>query len=433
MSADETVIGVPLPAPARPNPGGRLSVVAAGPASSSERLWDAICVDRLSPLVAAALPLLDLCVRFKTSTSHADVEGLRLRVLHEIDAFERRVTPLGLAPRSIRASKYALCATIDDLVLNTPWGSRSIWTTRSIVGSLFSDTWGGDRFFDLLTQLKKDPGINVDLLELLYYCISLGFEGKYRIAPRGASELTVLREDLYRLIRAARGEFERDISPRWRGVTNDRRGMGDIVPNWVIASIAVLALVCLYAVLAYLLNGRSDRLLNQLASLPPNGMVSLARAAIPPPPPVIILKSERLRRFLEPEIRDGLVTVTEDAQTITVLIRGVGMFDSGSAAVKPSFTPLLLRIGEALNEEPGSVLVTGHTDTTPIHSLAFPSNWHLSAARAKNVGQLLQSKMNDPGRVTEEGLGDTQPIAPNDTADGRQKNRRIEIIITKPN
>jgi type VI secretion system protein ImpK len=140
MSADETVIA--SAPPPRPNPGGRLSVAtpASTSTSPSERLWESICVDRLSPLVAAALPLLDLCVRLKTSASHADVEGLRLRVLREIDAFERRVTPLGLAPRAIRASKYALCATVDDLVLNTPWGSRSIWTTRSMVGSLFSET-----------------------------------------------------------------------------------------------------------------------------------------------------------------------------------------------------------------------------------------------------------------------------------------------------
>ena len=428
MSVDDTAIAT---APPRPNPGGRLSLVGPAAGLSPDRLWDAICVDRLSPLVAAALPLLDLCVRLKTSASHADVEGLRLRVLREIDAFERRVTPLGLAPRAIRASKYALCATVDDLVLNTPWGSRSVWTTRSMVGSLFSETWGGDRFFDLLTQLKKDPGVNVDLLELLYYCISLGFEGKYRVAARGASELTVLREDLYRLIRVARGEFERDISPHWRGAANDGRWAGDIIPTWIVAAVTAFLLICLYIGLAYLLNSRSDNLFDQLATLPPNGAVSLARVATPPPPPVVIQQSERLRRFLEPEIREGLVTVKEDAQTITVLIRGAGMFESGSASVITSFTPLLDHIGEALNDQPGAVLVTGHTDTTPIHSLAFPSNWLLSVARATNVGQIIQSKMNDPARLTEEGRGSSEPIASNDTANGRQLNRRIEVIINK--
>lgn len=429
MSVDETIVSPVLPL--RPNPGGRLSVVWTPTAQSSEQIWAAVCADRQSPLVAAALPLLDLCVRLKVSTSHADIEGLRLRVLREIDAFERRIAPLGLAPRAIRASKYALCATVDDLVLNTPWGSRSVWTTRSMVGSLFSETWGGDRFFDLLLQLKRDPGVNVDLLELLYYCVSLGFEGKYRIAPRGASDLIVLREDLYRLIRVARGEFERDLSPRWRGVVKERKWTSDIISTWLVLAVAITLLIGLYAVMAYMLNARSDVLFNRLAVLPPSGAVQLARIAPAPAPAVIIMQSERLRRFLEPEIREGLVTVKEDAQTITVLIRGAGMFESGAAKVLPSFMPLLARIGLALNDQPGAVLVTGHTDTTPIHSLAFPSNWHLSVARANDVNDIMRAKMKEPDRVRVEGRGQTEPIASNDTPEGRQLNRRTEIVISK--
>ncbi|MGL4963057.1 MAG: type VI secretion system protein TssL, long form, partial [Inquilinus sp.] len=333
------------------------------------------------------------------------------------------------APRAIKASKYALCATIDDIVLNTPWGSRSVWTTRSMVGSLFSETWGGDRFFDLLTQLKKDPGVNVDLLELLYYCMSLGFEGRFRIASRGASELSVLREDVYRLIRAARGEFERDISPHWRGVAAVRKLLRSIVPAWVVGAAGVALLLLLYAGLLFALNGRSDLVFDDLAALPPTGAVSLARVA--PPPPVIVMRGDKLRRFLEPEIREGLVTVAEDAQQIVVTIRGAGMFDSASPTVKAQFQPLLLRIGEALNDQPGAVLLTGHTDSAPIRSLAFPSNYHLSVARAKSVSEIIKSKMNEPGRVQEEGRGSTEPVASNDTAEGRQQNRRTEIIISK--
>jgi type VI secretion system protein ImpK len=428
MSTEETVL---MPrGPARPNPGGGLTLVPPpqSPASPTERFWEALALDRLGPLVAAAAALLGLCAQLKNSSSHPDVEGLRLRVLREIDAFERRITPLGLAPRAIKASKYALCATIDDIVLNTPWGSRSVWTTRSMVGSLFSETWGGDRFFDLLAQLKKDPGVNVDLLELLYYCMSLGFEGRFRIASRGASELSVLREDVYRLIRAARGEFERGISPHWRGVAAARKLLRGIVPAWVVGAAGVALLLLLYAGLLFALNARSDLVFDDLAALPPTGAVSLARVA---PPPVIVMRGDRLRRFLEPEIREGLVTVAEDAQQIVVTIRGAGMFDSASPMVKSQFEPLLRRIGEALNDQPGAVLLTGHTDATPIRSLAFPSNYHLSLARAKSVAEIITSKMNEPGRVREEGRGSTEPVASNDTPEGRQQNRRTEIIINK--
>lgn len=433
MSTEETVLL--SQSPARPNPGGRLTLVSSTTSSAptADRFWETLALDRPSPLVAAAAPLLGLCAQLKNSTSHADVEGLRLRVLREIDGFERRITPLGLAPRAIKASKYALCATIDDIVLNTPWGSRSVWTTRSMVGSLFSETWGGDRFFDLLTQLKKDPGVNVELLELLYYCMSLGFEGRFRIASRGSSELGVLREDVYRLIRAARGDFERDISPHWRGTAIGRKLLRNLVPSWVIAACCAALLLALYAGLLFALNARSDRIFDDLATLPPVGAVSLTRIATPPPPPVIEMRGDRLRRFLEPEIREGLVTVTEDAQQIVVTIRGAGMFDSASPTVKRQFEPLLLRIGDALNDQPGAVLLTGHTDSTPIRSVAFPSNYHLSLARAKTVGGIITSKMNDPERVREEGRGDAEPVASNDTPEGRQQNRRTEIIISKTN
>jgi type VI secretion system protein ImpK len=443
MSTDQTVIGPAIGVSdagtlVRPNPGGYLpsigTAVAGAVAMLDGRLWEKIQVGALSPLVAAAAPLLGLAARLKHRIAHEDVEALRIRVMQEIDAFERRIAPLGIAPRTMRASKYALCATIDDLVLNTPWGSRSVWTTRSLVGTFFSETWGGDRFFDLLAQLKKDPGVNVDLLELLYYCVSLGFEGKYRVAPRGASQLTLLREDLYRMIRAARGEFERDISPKWRGTQAAHQGLAALIPAWVMAAAGAGLLTVLYVVLLILLNASSDTVFADLGSLPPSGAVSLARVAPPPPPPPqpqAPTQSTQIRRFLEPEIREGLVAVQEDPQTITVRIVGAGMFASGSADVEASFAPLLARIGDALNDQPGTVQIVGHTDNAPVHSLRFPSNYDLSLARAKSVAASIAARMHQAERLTEDGRADSQPIASNDTPEGRQHNRRIEIVITK--
>jgi type VI secretion system protein ImpK len=398
-------------------------------------MWNDLRLEKLSPIVAAAVPLLNLAARLKQRAAYDDVEGLRLRVMQGIDTFERRLAPVGLPLRSVRASKYALCATLDDLVLNTPWGSRSVWTTRSLVGTFFSETWGGDRFFDLLTQLKKDPGVNVDLLELLYCCISLGFEGKYRIAPRGASQLLLLRDDLYRLIRAARGDFERDLSPNWRGVQASYRGLSTQVPHWVTAVTAAGALLAIYAALLFLLNGLSDPVYAALANLPPTGAVSLARVAPPPPPappaPVVADQVDRLRRALEPETQAGRIAVVDDAQTITVRILGAGLFASGSAEVEPAFKVMLSRIGATLDDQPGNILVTGHTDNQPIHTLRFPSNYDLSLARARAVAALVGSGMRDPNRVAAEGRADTQPIAPNTTDAGRQQNRRVDLLINK--
>jgi type VI secretion system protein ImpK len=140
----------------------------------------------------------------------------------------------------------------------------------------------------------------------------------------------------------------------------------------------------------------------------------------------------RLHTFLAPEIAQGLVTVLEDAQTITIRIANRNMFGSGTATLNPTYGPLMDRIGAAIEGEPGKVVVIGHTDNQPIHTARFPSNWQLSTARAETVAQLISAKLSDPSRVKSEGHADNDPIAPNTTADGRQQNRRTDIELIKP-
>jgi type VI secretion system protein ImpK len=416
----------------RPNPGGRQPVdsVAAATAAAAPAFKPVVLAPlrSLNPLVNAALPLLDLAVQIKSRAVHNDVESLRDRVVAEINAFERRIAPLGLSAQTRSAARYALCATIDDIVLNTPWGSRSLWTKKSMVGTFHNEVVGGDRFWDLLNSLKKDAAVNLDLLEFQYFCITLGFEGKYRVLPRGASELILVREDLYRLIRNNRGEFERSLSPRWEGTKVTHRRLHELIPHWLVALVALGVLALLYTIFTFILNGRSDFAYDALNALPPAGPVALARAApaLPPPP-----QSQKIRKFLEAEIREGLVTVREEMQAVTVSIRASGMFPSGSAAVAPGFLPLLGRIGEAANLEPGSLQIVGHTDNQPIRSLKFPSNFHLSLARAQAVLAILKPKVGDPARIVAEGAADSSPIAPNATPEGREQNRRIEIVLTR--
>ncbi|MFC3320940.1 type IVB secretion system protein IcmH/DotU [Mesorhizobium cantuariense] len=397
-------------------------------AAPNESFWETLALHQPNPLIAAAAALLGLCAQLKRGGSHSDVEGLRLKVLQEIGAFERRIMPLGLSSPAIKICKYALCATIDDVVLNTRWGSHSVWMTRSMVGSLFGDTFGGDRFFDVMAHLRKKPRANLELLELLYYCIRLGFKGRHRVTMRGAAELSVLCEDVYRLIRRGRGDLERDLSLHWRGDCEDRKLRRKLVPIWVVVALLAGVLLSIYTGLLFALNARADTVLNDLAKLPPNGTGSVVRIV---PQPAVALRGDRLRHFLEPEIRDRLVTVSEDAQQVVVTIHAAGMFDSASPKVKKTFVPLLLRIGQSLNDEAGTVVLIGHTDAMPIQSLVFPSNHYLSLARAKAAGEIIKSMMSDAGRVREEGKGRAEPIAPNNTPEGRAQNRRIEIIIRK--
>jgi chemotaxis protein MotB len=110
---------------------------------------------------------------------------------------------------------------------------------------------------------------------------------------------------------------------------------------------------------------------------------------------------------------------------------GEATFDTGKADLKSNFLPLLLKIGEVLGKTRGEIIIAGHTDNVPLAGGHFGSNLGLSMARAGSVAEfLLRSSTIDPKRLSTMGFGEYRPLTTNDTAEGRQKNRRVEIILT---
>jgi len=101
--------------------------------------------------------------------------------------------------------------------------------------------------------------------------------------------------------------------------------------------------------------------------------------------------------------------------------------------VLDQFKPIGDRIAATLDKEDGYVKVIGHTDNTPIgtSNVRFPSNYALSVERAKNVAGMFKATLAKPDRLQTDGKGETAPIADNNTADGRAKNRRVEIVIPR--
>jgi type VI secretion system protein ImpK len=199
------------------------------------------------------------------------------------------------------------------------------------------------------------------------------------------------------------------------------------------ASLAVVALA--YFLFLRQLSANTDRYTDQ-GGIPPLHMPVIARPVIAQTPPPRhdqqSVFSARLHRFLQPEIDAKLVVVTETTpQRTEVRIFNGGMFDSGSATVHDAFVPLLIKIGDALNDEQGMVVITGHTDDQPIHTIQFPSNYELSAARAQAAAAIMAQRLRDPSRVTVKGLANMVPIDTSPTDAARRLNRRIEIILIR--
>ncbi|MEM9145019.1 MAG: type IVB secretion system protein IcmH/DotU [Pseudomonadota bacterium] len=407
-----------------PMPGGTVAVEAA--------------LSGLNPLCAAAAPLFSLVGRIRNRAQHPNPEVLRQSVAREIKAFEQRALESQIPVQTLRIARYLVCATIDDVVLNTPWGEQSAWRQQSMVGTFHKETVGGDRVFDLLTRLEQEPARHKDLVEFLYVCLSLGFEGRLRIEERGSEKHFQLRDGLARVIRDQRGAIERDLSPRWKGINLPHRAIAAFAPIWMITALTVGLLLMIFLGFSFFLRGDVERVQGQLVSLISAAPVDFARKAPPPPPPPppppeVQAQTEfaEVRGFLDDEVAKNLVEVFENGNTVTVRIAGKAMFASASDQLSNQYQGLIDRIATALNDRPGRVLIAGHSDNIPIRTARFPNNTALSLARARSVMNRMAQTLNDAGRLSAEGRADKEPIASNTSAEGRAKNRRIEVILVK--
>lgn len=373
----------------------------------------------INPIIAAASPLLNAVPPLRASLSPPDPMGLRETLAEGIRAFERKAREAGVDQRNVIAARYILCTFLDETAASTPWGGSGAWGKHSLLVMFHNETWGGEKVFQLMAKLAENPPANRDLLELLYVVLALGFEGRYRVIDNGRTQLSQLRERLFAMLRKERGEYERELSPHWKGV-EARRNLMALLPMWVVFAVVGVLALGLYLLLSMNLNSKSDPLFAEIQGLRTKGPM--------PPAVVVAAPRPRLASFLEPEIKAGLVAVADLGDRSVITIRGDGFFKPGSASVDDRVLPLLVRIGEALNSVKGSILITGHTDNQPIRSARFPSNWHLSEERAQAV-QALLARSVQAARMKAEGHGDTEPVGSNATPADRARNRRVEITL----
>jgi chemotaxis protein MotB len=146
---------------------------------------------------------------------------------------------------------------------------------------------------------------------------------------------------------------------------------------------------------------------------------------------------DALVKDLSSEVQKGQLQVKQYQNMLSVDLAEQIFFDSGKATLKPGGKDVLKKVGDALKGYENKIIrVVGHTDNVPVaRSLqgTFPTNWELSVARATNVVRYLQEVGVPPERMVASGRGEYDPVATNDTPEGRQKNRRIEIMLIDQN
>ena len=188
----------------------------------------------LNPLVNAAAHLLLDMVKFRNNHQE-DMESLRARLEAEVRGFEAKALASEVEHSHVLAARYVLCTAIDESITTSRMGESGSWSRLALLSTFHNETWGGEKFFQILDRCMQQPARNLYLLELMYLLLSLGFEGKYRVLDRGPIALESLRDKIYRQIRLLRGEPSPDLCKKIE-TANLRDKVYAYIPTWLVAA-----------------------------------------------------------------------------------------------------------------------------------------------------------------------------------------------------
>jgi type VI secretion system protein ImpK len=410
-----------------PAPGGQPTLVMPRPAApraskSSAGVELQRLVAGINPLLGAASVLLALVAQLRATTTHSDPLALRRQLLERVAEFEALAGANGVPRPQVTAARYLLCSFLDEAIAGTPWGASGAWE-RTLLQEFHEERWGGDKAFELLERLGEDPKTNADLLELFYVCLALGFEGRYHGRPDGRARLDAIAARVLEVVRPAGAQpASRTLAVQWQGVAT--RGLSDrtAMPLWVLCSVAAGLLLGLFLWFNARLDEQARPVFRQIHAAPAALRVERGGAAAQP----------RLAPLLRDDIAQRKVELREEGLRSLLTLPADTLFAAGSARVLPAQQALLARIAQALNAQPGQIVVIGHTDDAPVASLQFPSNWHLSRERAQAVMAALAQQGVRSDRLRAEGRAEVEPRVSNASPAQRAQNRRIEIELRPP-
>lgn len=413
-------------APVRPSDTGdndKTRIAANVPAPEYQQKLQVLSISD-NVLIDEAGALFSLVSPIRYTKQHADVAGLKTQCVQLISQYEQQLRNKGVSGELIEKARYCMCSFIDETVLNTSWGGNSEWATESLLSTFHNETFGGEYFFTLLESAIASPKEHLPLLELQYLCLSFGFVGKMRVEERGYEKLEGFRERAYKAIRSERGEPARELSPGWRSQVVAANQLKAEFPLWVMCSVVAAALLGCYMYLNYQINGYSDQVHRKL-----NNLISWQQDTPLPATAKVKQDAIRLQQLLQTEIRRELLDVIELPDRVRIRVGLDQSFSPASTGINEGFQPIAVKIARALEGTEGRILVSGYTDDLPIFTSKYPSNWHLSLARANAMSEALAAGANLHGRLWPEGHGDANPVAPNDSPQNRALNRRVEIDL----
>ncbi len=411
-----------------PNPGGRRSTSSeqlppqppAGirPSGGIGALTE---FNSENQLLLNSVELLLLAGNLRSLEPVGTIERLRTDVEKMISQLVMKLTDAAVPKDIIITCRYIVCCLMDELVLSTPWGVDSVWSQQTLLSKFHNETWGGEKFFLIVNKLLERPEQNIDLLELCYVCLSLGFKGKYRVSNSGEAEITKLSHHIVQKIIQCR-PIGRELSPAWESLLPDASKSRFLLPRWLQFSILSLLVMLAYVLYLTNLHTQIDPVYQKLDAIN-YAQFSPVSSHVRQTDNATIIKT--LRTELAEELTRKQLTITEEDGDVYIRFTDPAMFLPGAVELQQSKMPDVNKLVNAIKQFAKNVTLLGHTDS----SGAQQSNWVISKKRAEAVALWLKSANEPLYYITTRGLADTKPLAANDTAANRSLNRRVEIVL----
>ncbi|MDR0528819.1 MAG: type VI secretion system protein TssL, long form [Zoogloeaceae bacterium] len=375
-----------------------------------------------NPLLEAARPLLLAIAQTpKELPDAASADAWYELLEHEVGAFTQICVKANIRREHAVTASFCLTTALDEAANSTRWGGTNdirqvgVWAGQQLASRFHGDVQGGKKFFLLIGRLSVHAEEHLDLLEVMYHILGLGFEGQYSAITNGHRELEAIRHRLLALLSSARDTVPRELSPHWRGEMTGENKFWREIPVWMSMCLVGVVILALFSWYKYHLLKQSVVVQEKISAI---GKLT--------PPPVRAL---RLAELLKEEIMQGKVFIDEDDSRSAVTFRGDDMFVIGKAEINSNILSLLDRIAVEVGKVPGMIHIIGHSDNRPVRMNRFPDNYALSKARADNVAKELEARGVSRLRIETFGKADSDPIADNATSDGRAKNRRVQIVV----
>jgi type VI secretion system protein ImpK len=254
MNDDKTIFSPgQKPAPAAdqtvfiPRPGGVAPTTAPAPIAGASNIVSFSSKTGINPLVVAAGTLLAVITRIRNTIEHRDVQALHQQLVTGVKTFDLQLKQQNIRPEHALSARYMLCSCLDEAVLNTPWGSQSLWSQHSLLSLFHKETAGGEKFYIILSKMLEAPAQNIEILELSYLLLSLGFEGRYKLDARGRDQIESIKDNLFTTIEQVRGEFVQELAPKAAKAQQTSSSLTDYVPLWLVTACILAIAITSYS------------------------------------------------------------------------------------------------------------------------------------------------------------------------------------------